>query len=125
MNKEEWKNLGYTDEQCEELARLSTMGSVGGIDAHVADKILRETMKKYELEKGKTSMSDTANLGKSLTETLREGVENFVNWTSAMTAILNNRDELKNNIDTIKELDSALTDLKKVSEETVKAATEM
>lgn len=37
-----------------------------------------------------------------------------------MTAILNNRDELKNNIDTIKELDSALTDLKKVSEECVK-----
>lgn len=70
-------------------------------------------------------MSNNANLGKSLTETLREGVENFVNWTSAMTAILNNRDELKDNIDTIKELDSALTDLKKVSEETVKAATEM
>ena len=69
-------------------------------------------------------MSNTANLGKSLTETLREGMENFANWTSAMTTILNNRNELKNNLDTLKEFDSALTDLKKVSEETVKAATE-
>ena len=69
-------------------------------------------------------MSNTANLGKSLTETLREGMENFANWTSSMTTILNNRNELKNNLDTLKEFDSALTDLKKVSEETVKAATE-
>lgn len=124
MSKNDWKKLGYTDEQSEELEKLSKIGNdMGDIDAHVADKILCETMKKYEKEN--KIMSNNANLGKSLTETLREGVENFVNWTSTMTAILNNRDELKNNIDTIKELDSALTDLKKVSEETVKAATEM
>ena len=124
MSKDSWKKLGYTDSQSEELERLSEIGNdMGDIDAHVADKILRETMKKYEKEN--KAMSNNANLGKSLTETLREGVENFVNWTSAMTAILNNRDELKNNIDAIKELDSALTDLKKVSEETVKVATEM
>ena len=30
-------------------------------------------------KKENKSMSNTANLGKSLTETLREGVENFVN----------------------------------------------
>ena len=70
-------------------------------------------------------MSNTENLGKSLAEKLKEGATNFVNWTSAMTTILNNRNELKNNIDALKEFDSALTDLKKVSEETVKVATEM
>ena len=70
-------------------------------------------------------MSNKELLGKSFTETLREGVENFTNWMNVMTLILNNRNELESNIDAIKELDSALTDLKKVSEETVKAATEM
>lgn len=70
-------------------------------------------------------MSNTTNLGKSLTETLREGMTNFTDWANAMTTLLNSGDELKNNIETIKEFDSALTDLKKVSEETVKAATEM
>jgi hypothetical protein len=69
-------------------------------------------------------MSNTANLGKSLTETLREGMKNFTDWTNAMTTLLNSGDELKNNIETIKEFNSALTDLKKVSEETVKVATE-
>ena len=39
--------------QAEELERLSKIGNdMGEIDAHVADKILRETMRKYELEKG-------------------------------------------------------------------------
>lgn len=94
------------------------------IDAKTANEIIQKTQKEY-YEKENKKMSDKANLGKSLTESLREGMENFANWTSAMTTILNNRNELKNNLDTLKEFDSALTDLKKVSEETVKAATEM
>ena len=123
MSKDNWKKLGYTDSQSEELERLSEIGNdMVDIDVHVADKVISETMRKYEKEN--KTMSNNANLGKSLTETLREGIEILVNWTSAMTAILNNRDKLKNNIDTIKEFDSALADLKKVSEETVKAATE-
>lgn len=65
-------------------------------------------------------MRNTTNLGNSFAETLKEGIKNFANWTSAMTTILNNHNELKNNIDTLKEFDSALTDLKKVSEECVK-----
>lgn len=80
-----------------------------------------ENLKKKENK----NMSNTANLGKSLTETLREGMTNFTDWANAMTTLLNSGDELKNNIETIKEFDSALTDLKKISEETVKAATEM
>ena len=81
-----------------------------------------ENLKK---EKEKIIMSNTANLGKSFAEKLKEGSTNFVNWTSAMTTILNNRNELKDNLDALKEFDSALTDLKKVSEETVKVATGM
>lgn len=48
----EWIKLGYTKEQSEELARLSTLGSVGDIEAHVADRSLYETLKRYETEKG-------------------------------------------------------------------------
>ena len=70
-------------------------------------------------------VTDSSDLGKSLTEALKEGMVNFTDWANAMTTLLNSGDELKNNIETIKEFDSALTDLKKVSEETVKAATEM
>ena len=55
MHKEKWKKLSYTDEESEELERLSMLGGVGDIDAHVADKILRETMKKYESEKEKNN----------------------------------------------------------------------
>ena len=124
MSKDNWKKLGYTDSQSEELERLSEFGNdMGNIDVHVADKVINETMRKY-VKENKT-MSNNANLGKSLAETLKEGATNFVNWTNTMTAILNSRDELKNNVDAVKELDSALTDLKKVSEETVKVATEM
>lgn len=48
---EEWKKLGYTDEQSEELARLLKLGECGEIEAHVADRALYKTLKEYELEK--------------------------------------------------------------------------
>lgn len=48
---EEWKKLGYTDKQSEELARLSKLGDAGEIEAHVANRALYKTLKKYELEK--------------------------------------------------------------------------
>ena len=71
-------------------------------------------------------MSNATNLvEKSFTEVLKDQSTNFVNFTITMKAMLNNRDELKKNIEAIKELDYALTELKKVSEETEKVATEM
>lgn len=49
---EDWKRIGYSDEQAKELERLSRIGNdMGDIDTHVADKILQETMKREELEK--------------------------------------------------------------------------
>lgn len=41
----EWNKLGYTKEQSEELAKLSVLGSASDIEAHIADKILYETLK--------------------------------------------------------------------------------
>ena len=53
MSVEDWKKLGYSDKQSEELERLSYIGDdMGNIDAHVVDKILQKTIKKYEVEKG-------------------------------------------------------------------------
>lgn len=46
----EWNKLGYTKEQSEELARLSMLGSVGDIEAHVADRTLYKTLKEFELK---------------------------------------------------------------------------
>ena len=70
-------------------------------------------------------MNNTINLGNSLQRILKESVKNFTIWTSVMTEILKNRDELKNNINGIKEFDSALTNLKQLSEEVVKVAEEI
>ena len=48
----EWMKIGYTDEQSKELARLSVLGGVGDIEAHVADKIMYETLKNMKSRKG-------------------------------------------------------------------------
>lgn len=47
MSVKDWKQLGYSDKQSEELERLSHIGdNMGDIDVHVADKMLQETMRK-------------------------------------------------------------------------------
>ena len=56
---------------------------IGDIGVHVADKILREAMKKYELEKENNNMNSTTNLGgKSLFDTLKEQSEKFNKWVN-------------------------------------------
>ena len=84
MSVEDWKKLGYSYEQSEELERLSRIGDdMGDIDVHIADKMLQETMRKYELEKEKNIMSSTTNLaGKSLFDTLKEQSEKFNKWVN-------------------------------------------
>ena len=82
MSVKDWKQLGYSDKQSEELERLSHISDdIGDIGVHVADKILREAMKKYELEKENNNMNSTTNLaGKSLFDTLKEQSEKFNRW---------------------------------------------
>lgn len=59
MSIEDWNKLGYSDEQAKELERLSQISDdIGDIDAHVTDKILRETIKKYEAEKENNIMRE-------------------------------------------------------------------
>lgn len=84
MSVEDWKKLGYSDEQSEELERLSHIGDdMGDIDVHVADKMLQEIMRKYELEKENNNMNSATSLvGKSLFDTLKEQSEKFNKWVN-------------------------------------------
>ena len=82
MLVEDWEKIGYSYEQSEELERLSRIGDdMGDIDVYIADKMLQETMRKYELEKENNNMNSTTNLaGKSLFDTLKEQSEKFNRW---------------------------------------------
>lgn len=55
---EEWNKLGYTEEQSEKLAKLSVLGSAGDIEAHIADRTLYKTLRKYDLKEGTVKYED-------------------------------------------------------------------
>ena len=112
MSIRDWKKLGYSNEQSEELERLSHIGDdMSDIDVHVADKMLQETMKKYKAEKENNIMNK--NLGKSLTESLKEHATNFAKWQSASQAILNGCNNLKKMSDSVEEVNDSLVGLEK------------
>ena len=135
------KKLGYTDEESEELERLSMLGGTGNIDAHVADKILRETNKKYESEKEKTIMSNTTNfekalgkknanvgeaiantredLGKQFANSLIDACKRFTLWMETSQCVLKALNTLKENDKVTKELDETMVELTKVTDKTV------
>lgn len=49
----EFRKMGYTEEQCQELEKLSAINDCGiaDINIHDAEKTLSDTMKKYQLNK--------------------------------------------------------------------------
>ena len=53
---DEFKKMGYTEEQCQELEKLSVIGNddIADIDIHDAEKMLSDTMEKYHFDKNKT-----------------------------------------------------------------------
>ena len=53
------------------------------------------------------------NLGKSLTETLKEQATNFTKWQSASQAILNVCNSLKKMIDSVEDVNDSLVELGK------------
>lgn len=51
MSVKDWKQLGYSDKQSEELERLSQIGGdMGDIDIDTASQNLVDSMKQYEAE---------------------------------------------------------------------------
>ncbi len=54
-------------------------------------------------------------LGKSFTQTLREGMKSFSYWTSSTFLVMKMIQSIKKAVSTVKELDTALVDLKKTT----------
>ena len=95
----------------EELERLSEIGNdMGNVDVHVANKVISETMRKYEKENKK--MSNTENLKNDFVKTFKEGVENFVGWTKASEEVLKVIDEFNKVTNSVLELNDSLEKFK-------------
>lgn len=54
-------------------------------------------------------------LGKSFTQTLKEGMRSFSYWTSSTFLVMKMIQSIKKAVSTVKELDTALVDLKKTT----------
>lgn len=68
-----------------------------------------------DLTKIDTGMRSIGRLGKSFTNAFAEGMKKFSYWTSSTFVIMKTITEVKQAISTVKELDTALVDLKKTT----------
>ena len=73
---DEFKKMEYTEEQCQELEKLSAFGdSMHDIDVHDAEKMLSDAMKKYHLDKDEVDrIIDEANKTKLEKENITMGI---------------------------------------------------
>lgn len=68
-----------------------------------------------ELIKIQNTCRQTGKLGKTFFQTLREGMSSFSYWTSSTFLVMKAFQSIKSGISTVKELDTALVDLKKTT----------
>ena len=73
---------------------------------------------------GEAIMNNKANLGKSLKEQLTDAYDKFSKWISESQSVMNSIKNIKDAIEEINEIDNALVELQKVSDDTVKEMTE-
>lgn len=93
------------------------------IDAITANEIIQKTRKEY-FEKENKKMSNKANLGKSLTESLEEACGKFSKWMESSNVILDAFNSVKASVKTVEELDSAMVEVTKVTDKTAKELSE-
>lgn len=62
-----------------------------------------------------TAARQAGRLGKSFSQTLREGMKSFSYWTSSTFLVMKTIQSIKKAVSTVKELDTALVDLKKTT----------
>ena len=76
----------------------------------------RLTEIRNEVTRLDTEMRSMGKLGKSFTHTFTEGMKKFSYWTSSTFVIMKTVSEIKQAVSTVKELDTALVDLRKTAD---------
>ena len=83
-----------------------------------------KTLGKKNVNVGEAIMNSKADLGKSLKEQLTDACDKFSKWISESQSVMNSIKNIKDAIEEINEIDNALVELQKVSDDTVKEMTE-
>lgn len=80
-------------------------------------KLTHEQVRRLSVEFNNVSIAarQAGRLGKSFTQTLREGMRSFSYWTSSTFLVMKTIQSIKKAVSTVKELDTALVDLKKTT----------
>lgn len=107
------KNTAATNEAKTAMtAYLNTLDDVG----HVSQSSFNEA--KQALDNWDTKMRVAGKLGKSFSETFKEGVKSFTSWAISSGSVMEVWNGLKNGLRTIKDLDTVLVDLRKTTDAT-------
>lgn len=78
-----------------------------------------KTLGKKNANMGEAIVNARADLGKSLKDSLADACDKFSQWMSASQSVLEAFKSAKESIEAIEELDNAMVELTKVSNETV------
>jgi len=80
-------------------------------------KLTHEQVRRLSAEFNNVSIAarQAGRLGKSFTQTLREGMRSFSYWTSSTFLVMKTIQSIKKAVSTVKKLDTALVDLKKTT----------
>lgn len=80
-------------------------------------KLTHEEVQRLSTEFTNVGMAarQAGRLGKSFTQTLKEGMRSFSYWTSSTFLVMKTIQSIKKAVSTVKELDTALVDLKKTT----------
>lgn len=100
-------NTNMTKEQANEIKKLMAGLSTNNID---------ETVKKFKNIQSKISAADKT--GKSFIDTITSGAKKFINWYGVSQTIMKGVEALRKMVDAVKDVDAAMTELKKVTDET-------
>lgn len=100
-------NTNMTTKQANKIKKLMAGLSTNNID---------ETAKKFKNIQSKISAADKT--GKSFIDTITSGAKKFINWYGVSQTIMKGVEALRKMVDAVKDVDAAMTELKKVTDET-------
>ena len=105
------KNTAATKEAKDAVkAYLDTLDDIG----HVSQVTFNEA--KQGLDNWDTKMRQAGKLGKSMTETFKEGMKSFTSWAISSGAVMDVWNSVKQGVEELKDLDDILTEISKTSD---------